>query len=189
MQWKLVCSECGAEDAVTTHHGHPCEACQPEAFEAWYKASTERAAEQADADSLLARVRQRDRRLATIFMVVSVCGLTLVLLLTYVFGSRIDTQTEELEAQVERLEAELSLCREEAPLEGGLYWQLCMEMLDGCSHQNSAMVEEIDDYRRATGLMYEMDCDQRYFIRGWRGWVPQCDSEWRTWLHVLPLED
>jgi hypothetical protein len=188
MHWKLICSECGAEDRVTTHHGHPCEACQPEAFEGWYKASQERQPEQEAEDDLIARIRARDGRLATAFIVVSIIGLALVVLLMWLLGSRHDSYVDGLEAQVERLETELAFCNEEAPTEGGLYWQICMETLTACSQQNTNMLEEIDAYRRMTDLRYELDCDQRYFLYGWRGWVPVCDDTWRTWLHVLPLE-
>jgi hypothetical protein len=188
MKWKLVCSECGAEDRITTHHGHPCEACQPEAFEGWYKASQERRREREAEDDLIKRIRRRDRKLAAAFMAVSVCGLALVVLLVFRFGGRYDDHVRDLEQQVQNLEAELTFCNQEAPNEGGLYWQVCMESLSACSHQNTDMLEEIDAYRRMTGLQYQMDCDQRYFLHGWRGWVPECDDEWRTWLHVLPVD-
>jgi hypothetical protein len=189
MKWKLVCSECGAEDRITTHFGHPCEACQPEAFEGWYKASQERHREQAEEDDLVARIRRRDRKLATLFMAVSICGLGLVFLLIFRFGGRYDDHTQDLEQQVQNLEAELTFCNEESPAEGGLYWQVCMETLAACSQQNTDMLEEIDAYKRMTGLQYELDCDQRYFLHGWRGWVPACGDEWRTWLHVLPIDE
>jgi hypothetical protein len=190
MQWRMICSECGKEDDTTALHGHPCQHCQSEAYASWRKGVDEREAERAKQgeswEQRQARLRKRDRRL---MITVALFVISSVTAAVWVGGQ----ETRRREHAAAALEEELALCREESPEDGGLDWQMCMEVLWGCSQQNSRMVEEIEDYRRATGLIFEYDCDYHYFVTGWRGWVPQCDDEWQTWFHALdwdrfPLE-